>query len=310
MSEWWQFDGRDDDEQDTEMAALEKQAFDAVQALNKHRDQQPDPRRISDDKKNKVMQTKQGHASWPVRYGVGQFAVHPDRRICGHRTNNPNRFGDHICTRAPIKGRTGCRRHGGTSPRGIASASYKGKGFSQDMPTHLLDRFMAAVYDPNMLLLDQEMALIDARVGELLSLLDSGESGALWRALHDAVDQLEQARLDGVQARRAGNQAAQDKAERVLAGRMNAVITRVQAGVDEAARFHEIYELFEQRGRLVGTAVKVRREMKTSITTEQMLLMLHRVSDIVLQHVTDKDMLAAIARDITALTTRDNIPRR
>lgn len=258
------------------------------------------------------MQTKQGHASWPERYGIGQFAVHPDtgRRICGHRTNNPNRFGDHICTRAPIKGRNGCRRHGGTTPRGIASASYEGKGFSQDMPTHLLERFLAAVYDPNMLLLDQEIALLDARVGELLSLLDSGESGALWRALRGAVDGLERVRWEGARAREAGDPAAQDKAVDGLAGCLNDLITTVERGAADDVRWRELYDLIERRRRLVGTMAKQRRDMMTMVTSEQLILVLDQVAHSVLQHVTDKDALAAIARDIGALVNRHDTPRR
>jgi hypothetical protein len=58
--------------------------------------------------------------------------------------------------------------HGGATPRGVNHPSWKGRGYSKDLPAQLRDRFMASVEDPHLLSCRSELALIDARLGEVI----------------------------------------------------------------------------------------------------------------------------------------------
>lgn len=71
------------------------------------------------------------------------------------------------CKRHASIGRTVCRMHGGATPRGVDHPSWRGKGYSKDLPTQLRDRFAASVDDPDLSSCRNELALIDARLGEL-----------------------------------------------------------------------------------------------------------------------------------------------
>lgn len=219
-----------------------------------------------------------------------------EHAVCGAKTRNGT-----PCQRKPTLGSKRCNLHGGKSLRGIASPTYQGKGYSKDMPTRLLDRYMAALDDPNMLSMSKEIAVVDARIGELLSQLDTGESGSMWKALRASVDGLEQARTDGAVARRLGDADALAKAEEALAQHLTDVTTQVKRGAAEYTRWRELYDAFERRRRLVETMRKQRRDMMNFVSTEQLILVMDRIANVVAQNVTDPKALARISQGITQI---------
>src|SRR5687768_4708276 len=75
------------------------------------------------------------------------------------------------CKQRPVPGRELCHYHGGRNPRGIAHRNWQGRGYSVDLPTRLGDRFRLALEDPALLELGSEVALVRARLGELLASL-------------------------------------------------------------------------------------------------------------------------------------------
>ena len=80
------------------------------------------------------------------------------------------------CTAFPVRGRTRCRSHGGTTPQGIASPHYRGKGYSEAVPKHLKDIYEAYFNDHDLLSLHKEIALCDTRIEDLLTQI-SGRMG-------------------------------------------------------------------------------------------------------------------------------------
>src|SRR5690349_13713695 len=97
--------------------------------------------------------------------------------ICGAKTK----------TGAPCKGAPmpngRCRLHGGKTPSGIASPQYKTGRYSRVLPTRLQSRYDAARTDAALLELRDDISLLDARLEDLLSRVDTGESGVLWASL-------------------------------------------------------------------------------------------------------------------------------
>ena len=101
-----------------------------------------------------------------------------DRALCGAKT----RDGD-PCRAWPLKGHTRCRMHGGRSLRGPAHPAFRSGRYSKVLPSRLLAQYRAAEKDPELTSLRGELALVDARLADLLTRVDSGESGAIWQAL-------------------------------------------------------------------------------------------------------------------------------
>lgn len=91
------------------------------------------------------------------------------KNICGAKRK---RADGQICQLPPAKGRTRCRFHGGHSPIGPASATWKNGRYSKYFPTGLRTKYQAFLHDPTRLNLDHEIATCDTHMTELLTELD------------------------------------------------------------------------------------------------------------------------------------------
>jgi hypothetical protein len=87
------------------------------------------------------------------------------------------------CKRWVTPGRDVCRFHGGKVPRGPALPQFRHGRYSRFLPSRLAATYQTAAKDPELLSLRRELALVDARLDDLLQRVDTGESGALWAPL-------------------------------------------------------------------------------------------------------------------------------
>jgi hypothetical protein len=136
----------------------------------------------------------------------------PARRICGalgRRSGKP-------CQCAPMaNGR--CDKHGGLSLSGIASPRFKHGRYSKYMPAGLRAKYKAALADPRLTSLKDELAIQTTRLNQLFERLDgaavsldallagiaevrrAAEQGS---GLPEAIDRLEQLATEGQAAQR------------------------------------------------------------------------------------------------------------
>jgi hypothetical protein len=201
---------------------------------------------------------------------------------CGVR--NKRIGGREFCGSWPVKGRTRCRMHGGKTLVGTASPNYRSGRYSTYVPTGLRARYEQAHTDPDLLSLRSELALVDARLGDLLSRVTTGESGQLWMDLRKAHRAFTRARL------------AQDVHQMSVALAKQELI--IESATQDHAAWAEIAELIEQRRKLAESESKRLVALQYVLTHEQALLFMHRLVDIITQHVPDKKALSAIIVDL------------
>src|SRR4051812_28697546 len=102
----------------------------------------------------------------------------PDHPMqCGAKTRN----GAPCRTRPMPNGR--CRMHGGKSLSGPASPTFTTGRHSKYLPARLLARYQEMTQDAELLALRDEIALIDARISDVLQRVERGESSRIWREL-------------------------------------------------------------------------------------------------------------------------------
>ena len=180
------------------------------------------------------------------------------------------------------------------SPGGVAAGDFRHGRYSKYLPERLLGRYRDALADGELLELREEVALLDARLGEVLGRVDTGESGAVWKALRGAMAAYRQATAEG-DASTAGARLAelQDLIER---------------GTADEAVWAEIRGLIADRRRLVESERKRLVEMQQMITSEQAMVLLAAVVDTIRRHVGDRDTLAAISADIGRLVAIEARP--
>lgn len=205
-------------------------------------------------------------------------------KACGAKT----RTGGTCKQPALANGR--CRFHGGKTPGGIASPHFKTGRYSKYLPARLSDRYHESLTDPDLLELRSEIAVLDARMGELIERIDTGESGAAWVAARLALQQYNESELDG------------DKAKKVAA--MRQLEEALERGAADYAIWSEIAAMTEQRRKLVESERKRLVDMQQVITSDRAMLLIGAVVDIIRRNVTDRAMLSGINSELTALLNR------
>jgi hypothetical protein len=204
-------------------------------------------------------------------------------KTCGARTKHDGT----PCARSPVRGRTRCRLHGGKTLVGPASPHFRTGRYSAYLPERLRARYEQAEGDAELLNLRGEIALIDARLVDLLSRVDTGESGQLWADLRRAHQEFKVAKR--------GEDVA----------RMHTALARMEHLIDSAVQDHvawaEIGALIEQRRKLTESEAKRLVTLQQMLTAAEAMAIVHRLVDIVTRHVPDRQALSAIVVELQAL---------
>ena len=134
-------------------------------------------------------------------------------RRCGAKRRN----GQPCKAAAMPNGR--CRCHGGLTPCGIASPHFKHgrrSRYLKDIPPALKAGYKASLRDPELHNMDEENALLTARIGELIRALGTGgDPDEIWTDLKDTINH--KARLACQEHRRQVDLASLVPAESALA---------------------------------------------------------------------------------------------
>lgn len=162
--------------------------------------------------------------------------------------------------------------------------------YSKHLPTRMLATYDAAQADPNLLALNADIAMIDARLSDVLLRVDTGESGQIWQELRATYKAMQDANR-----RRDVDEARQ------LLNDLGSLITR---GHLDYAAWADVRTLVEQRRKLVESERKRLVDLQQMMTNEQAMLLITRLYDSVTRHVSDPDIFAAIAADLGGLTAQ------
>lgn len=208
------------------------------------------------------------------------------KTLChAHKRHSP----DEPCTQ-PAMANGCCKHHGGLTPKGIAHGAYKNGRHSKALPVRLLARYEEARSDGELIALREDIALIDTRLEDVLSRVDTGECGELWIALKAAVKAFQEAEASG------------KGIERETA--ISAIIGLCQEGIADWGTWNEVKALLEQRRKQVETEQKRLVAMQQMITAEQASSLVASLVASVKTHVTDRKALGAIQTDLERLLSR------
>ena len=197
------------------------------------------------------------------------------------------------CKANAIDGKRVCRVHGGATPRGIASPHFKTGKHSKDLPTRLIGRYQEALADERLLELRADIALMESRLGDLLSRVDTNESGVLWKRTQSAYYELEESFKSADSA--------------LINSAMNKLRKCIKTGNDDYLAWDEVSKALGQRQRLVESERKRLIEAKQTISAEQVMVLLSAILDTLRRHITDRRILSLISSDISKLITANNV---
>ena len=203
--------------------------------------------------------------------------------LCGAKTRSGN-----PC-KSPAMPNGRCRMHGGKSLRGIAHPQFKDGRYSKDMPVRLLERYQAAIDDPELLNMRHEIALLQSRLSDLLTRVDTGESKSLWEKAKELAVDIQKAIYN----------------ENYGAAIISATLLdhTIGSGLTDFEAWEQIQSIVEQIRKLSESEQKRLVAAQQMITSEQAMTFVAAIVDSVRRHVTDRNVLNAIQMDIASLMT-------
>ncbi len=188
---------------------------------------------------------------------------------------------DNTCNGFAMRGKTKCRSHGGATPSGPAAGRYKHGRYSKFLPSRLVTKFKDAMDDPELTQYRHSIALLTARLYELL---EEGESELLWSKTQEAFRELEAAIP-------AENQAS-------IRASLNALHGLIKRGRADSLRWREVYDVVERAGRMKEREHKRVAQLEQMISVEQFFEFINVVLLILTKNVQDKEALRTIVREI------------
>jgi hypothetical protein len=177
--------------------------------------------------------------------------------------------------------------HGGTHKRGLEHHAVKTGRYSKSMPTKLAANYEASLKDREQLSLKPEIALVDAKLNQLLERIPEAESGAGWKAIKNHIVDLR-------------GELAEGKVVQV-AVRLDKMEALTLDAINEEATWQDIRQAVHDRRLLAESERKRAVEAQQILTAEQALTLMGVIESIIVKHVTDYDARIAIATELERL---------
>lgn len=198
-----------------------------------------------------------------------------------------NRNAGRQCMRPQLPGVEVCRYHGGLSLGGVASPRFKHGKYSKYAPENTLEKYHIMLADPEILNLSNEIALIDARIAEILE------------GLNTNVNSVTIVELEGTYNAMVAAVQAQDGARaQLLTVQLGDMIKQASLSY---GNWNQLITLFDQRRKLVEAEQKRRVSMEQMVTAEQVMVLVERLKDRILDRVSNRKEVVLLMADLREL---------
>lgn len=180
-------------------------------------------------------------------------------------------------------GSSKCDRHGGKTPRGIASPHFKNgrrSKYLSALPAKLKDGYVEALKRKDLLTNGNEIALLDARLAQVLELASFGEAETVWASVKALAAKFQEAMVD----------KEPDRAMTYLPE----LIQLIEKGGEDWLVWNEVVKLVEQRRKLVESESKRLLQSQETLTSGEAFLLFNALVSVVQEHITDRETRAKL----------------
>jgi hypothetical protein len=206
-----------------------------------------------------------------------------DEKICG-ALNQQGKF----CRNNPLEnGR--CKYHGGKTPVGIEAKNTKHGRYSKYIPVALMEKYRHAEEDTDLMSLKGEMALVTARLYELVEKIEDTAGKIPYSEL---LRQYERFKM----AERAG----QDNAE-YLKLEFEAMLVSIK---EDMKIWDEVAHMVNVKRRLVDSEQKKMKQMSQYVEVDRVMLLFGALMDIVVNEIEELEGIKMDVDMIEQVTTK------
>lgn len=209
---------------------------------------------------------------------------------------------DTYCAKAPCEGSKRCELHGGKTPVGPASPHWKtGKHSKYALPPKLLDRYIKAEADPDLLSLRSESALLETRIQEIAARFETGETSGVWESLDENWNNMVAANRRLREAREAGDGEASALAQADATAALESIGRLIKTGTREQANWNELRDAIGDKQKVVTAENKRLIDMSQTLSADQALAFAATLLSLVKQNVQDRRALSNISEGMNRL---------
>lgn len=201
------------------------------------------------------------------------------------------------CKGPAIAGSPGqkCRMHGGVSGTiGTANPGFKTGRHSKYLPSQLDALYREALSNPELVEMSDHIALLEARIQEVLGLASDGDPVPQWADLLEVFGELTTTILGGKQDEVIGSL---ERMQRLL-----------DAGAKWDTTWGQITHLMESLRKLTDTEIKRKKELNQMVPVERVVILMAAMGTAVKRNVKDPEQVAAVYRELALLHGTDVVP--
>lgn len=181
-----------------------------------------------------------------------------------------------------------------TKTIGTANPNFKDGRFSKFLPAQLDRLYREALSNPDLMELNENMALIEAHMKDILQTSAAGDPVPSWSQVGAAFADVETAMLQG------------DPAKFIPA--LEAFHKMLDAGQQWDLTWVKVTDLMEIFRKMADTEIKRKKELNQMVPIERVVILMAALGAAVKRNVKDPNEVAAVYRELAMLHGTDNVP--
>lgn len=208
-----------------------------------------------------------------------------------------------ICMHRPVQGRTRCKIHGGHALRGEKSnlsTNREYPKYSKDLRRDILLKYYTALESGQLLTQSNEIALYDARISVLLRQASQGKDTLEMLVALKEIRETVYSLIDGVKQSGEPEVVVDQGVLRTIGSSINQLVGEL---TNERKKWEEVYQVVENRRKLVESERKAIIDSQRMMTESQALVLVAALVNIIRKHVLDADTRNAISAEFVQLSS-------
>lgn len=182
-----------------------------------------------------------------------------------------------------------CRMHGGKVLVGAANPSFKHGRYSRYLPSHIDELYQQALSNPDLLEMSDHIALLEARINDILKAMAGGDPVPRWSQFAEAFGEFETALLS--------------KDEGRVIPALEAIHKLLENGKKWDRSWDDIQGTLEQLRKMADTEVKRKKELHQMVPIERVVALMAAVATAVKRNVKNPIEIQAVYRELELMRT-------